>query len=114
MTQTGPEAAVESSAACENTAVARCLNAWERTYQAEKAKRKDDYDATEEAHKAYHDAMPPLSGYENIRDFIACIAHAMLINAIRDDQGSKLLYAAQVALGTVRRQGSDRSNLSGI
>jgi hypothetical protein len=48
--------------------------------------------------------MPPLSGYENIRDFIACVAHAMLIGAIQSEQGSKLLYAAQVALCTVRNQ----------
>jgi Na+/glutamate symporter len=92
------------SACCENTAVARCLNEWERVYKAEKAKRKDDYDATEEAEKAYRDAMPPLSGYENIRDFIACVAHAMIVGAIADNQASKLLYAAQVALSAVRCQ----------
>jgi hypothetical protein len=27
-------------------------------------------------------AMPPLSGQECLRDFIACITHAILINAI--------------------------------
>jgi hypothetical protein len=48
--------------------------------------------------------LPPLSGFENIRDFIACVAHAMLIGAIMDNLGTKLLYAAQIALTTVRRQ----------
>jgi hypothetical protein len=41
--------------------------------------------------------MPPLSGPENIRDFIACVAHAMLIGAILGPDGARLLYAAQVA-----------------
>ena len=48
--------------------------------------------------------MPQLSGYDNIRDFIACVVNAMLIGAIEDNQGTKLLYGAQVALATVRRQ----------
>jgi hypothetical protein len=103
-TTPAPAAAAESSPVSANPAVARCMNAWERAYKAEKAKRKSDFDASEEAEKAYRNAMPPLSGYENIRDFIACVAHAMLIGAIRDNQGTKLLYAAQVALTTVRRQ----------
>ncbi len=56
------------------------------------------------AEKAYLDAMPSLSGHENIRDFVACVTNAMLIGAITDNQGTKLLYAAQVALTTVRCQ----------
>jgi hypothetical protein len=89
-----------------NPALARCMNAWTLTYEKEKAKRKGDFDASLTAEKAYRDAMPPLSGYENIRDFIACVAHAMLIGAILDDKGTKLLYAAQVALSTLRCQPS--------
>ena len=48
--------------------------------------------------------MPTLDGFENIRDFIACTAQAMLLGAITESKGTKLLYAAQVALGTVRYQ----------
>ena len=48
--------------------------------------------------------MPPLIGYQNICDFIACTGYGMLIGAIKDDSGSKLLYAAQVALATVPAQ----------
>ncbi len=87
-----------------NPAVACCMEAWARVYKAEKAKHKSDFAASQVAEKAYRDAMPPLSGYDNIRDFIACVANAMLIGAISDNQGTKLLYAAQVALTTVRRQ----------
>jgi hypothetical protein len=41
--------------------------------------------------------MPPLSGHENIRDFIACVAQGILIEAISGSDGARLLYAAQVA-----------------
>ena len=94
------------SPAFANSAVARCMDAWTRAYNKEKAKGSIDYAASRKAEKAYHDLMPPLAGYENIRDFIACVANAMLIGAISDDQGTKLLYAAQVALSTLRRQPS--------
>jgi hypothetical protein len=105
-TATSLTQANESNPISANPAVARCMSAWTLTYEKEKAKRKGDFDASLTAEKAYREAMPPLSGYENIRDFIACVAHAMLIGAILDDKGSKLLYAAQVALSTLRRQPS--------
>jgi hypothetical protein len=103
-TTSAPTVAEGPDAVPENPAVARCMNALDRAYDAEFAKCKDEDDASEAAVKAYHDAMPRLAGYENIRDFIACVAHGMLIGAITDNQGTRLLYAAQVALTTVRRQ----------
>ncbi|MGB9409549.1 MAG: hypothetical protein WCA89_18590 [Terracidiphilus sp.] len=91
-------------AAATNPAVARCVCAWIRVNKAELAKGKSKYEASCAANRAYRDAMPPLSGDENIRDFIACVTHAMIADIIRDDSGSKLLYAAQVAHTTTRAQ----------
>jgi hypothetical protein len=48
--------------------------------------------------------MPPLSGYQSICDFIACVAHGMVIGAIGDTNGARLLHAAQVALTALRNQ----------
>jgi hypothetical protein len=48
--------------------------------------------------------MPPLAGYESIRDFIACAAHGILIDAIPQKRANQLLYAAQVALASLRYQ----------
>ena len=101
MTQSTP---IASSVVSSNPAVARCLSAWEPVYRAALAKGRYKVHAADDAAQLYRDAMPPLSGYENIRDFIACVANAMLIGAIADDKGTKLLYAAQIALTTVRRQ----------
>jgi hypothetical protein len=94
----------EPNPALANPTVAHCMSAWEHAYKTTLAKDKDSPLASYEASKAYREAMPPLSGYENIRDFIACTAHAMLIGALLGEQGTKLLYAAQVALCTVRSQ----------
>jgi hypothetical protein len=99
-----PSEAKEPIAASANPAVDRCMNAQKSAYHAEFAKCEDECDALEAAENAYREAMPPLSGYNNIRDFIACVVNAMLIGVIADNQGTKLLYGAQVALTTVRRQ----------
>jgi hypothetical protein len=92
-----PFEADEPIAAAANPAVARCLNAWASTNKAERAKGKSKCDASEEAGHAYLNAMPPLSGSENITDFIACVAHAMTAQIISPFMSTKLLYAAQVA-----------------
>jgi hypothetical protein len=96
------------SPACANAAVARCCEACSRLFHAELAEGEDKLFPAHDAAKAYRNAMPPLSGYENIRDFIACTAHGMIIGAIYEDQGSKLLYAAQVALATLHREPSPK------
>ena len=52
---------------------------------------------TRRANKAYCEAMPALSYAGNIRDFIACVGHGMLIGVFQPEEASRLLYAAQVA-----------------
>jgi hypothetical protein len=99
-----PVEADKTATVPENPAIARCLSALIRAYKEGKAKNQSDYESSDLAHRAYRKAMPRLSGYDNIRDFIACVAHGMLIGAIDGDDGTRLLYAAQVALGTVHRQ----------
>jgi broad specificity phosphatase PhoE len=92
----------ESTPIQENPAVARCYSEWQRVYRAEKDKGEFWTDAAKAANRAYRKVMPSLSGQENIRNFVACVAHGMLLGAIEGKDGTKLLYAAQVALSTVR------------
>jgi len=105
-TSTG-NAALGSGPAAINPAVARCWAAWQRAYKAETAReprKENQVWAACCGHRAYRNAMPPLCGSENIRDFIACIAHGMLIGAIQGADGARLLYAAQVAATADRSQ----------
>jgi len=98
-----------NSPALRNHAVAQCAAAWQRVYQAVLAKSKSDYAAEREAGKAFRHAMPLLCGYENICDFIACAGYGVLIGAIQEAAGSKLLYAAQVALSTINQKSKSQT-----
>ncbi len=87
--------------ALANTSVARCCEATTAAHRAAVARRQSDYQCTVAVREAYRTAMPPLSGADNIRDFIACVAHGMLIGVFTATDSTRLLYAAQVAGGMV-------------
>jgi hypothetical protein len=91
-----------SAGATTNAAIARCCEVWKLRYKAEKSKGEDEVFAAYYANQSFRDAMPALIGYEGIRDFIACVAYGMLIEAIQPQNGTQFLYAAQVALSTLR------------
>ena len=86
-----------------NTAVARCTTAWNQSYQHEFSRTRSEALAQHAARRAFSEAMPPLIGYDNIRDFIACCAQGVLLGAIDPARSAKLLYAAQVALRSYRQ-----------
>jgi hypothetical protein len=91
----------------QNEAVERCNRAWQRAYSKELANTKQgqtDYYAEKAGNKAYFRSLPPLSGYQNICDFIACIANGMAIEAIRPADCDRLLAAAKIAVGAVRSE----------
>ncbi len=88
----------------ENAAVARCYAAGVRARSAALASGMSTLAANRAANDAYRAAMPPLSGAGNIRDFIACVAHGMLLEAISSSNGASLLGAAQVAEDTFQKQ----------
>lgn len=87
-----------------NAAVLRCCAARESSLRESQARKRDSYDTDHFATYAYCDAMPDLSGQQNIRDFIACVAHGMVTGVIDAIEGPKFLYAAQVAIGALRRE----------
>jgi hypothetical protein len=92
-----PQPPNPSSPAAVNPAVARCCQAYARAVKVATEQGKSHSSTSSGAEKAYREVMPPLSGPSNIRDFVACVTHAMLINVIRGSEETRLLYAAQVA-----------------
>jgi hypothetical protein len=102
--QTSPVAAASEPSTSANLAVAHCCNAYACAHSAARARGKGQIFASLAGAEAYRNAMPLLSGYESIRDFIACTAHGLLIGAIDGVHGTRLLYAAQVALSSMRSQ----------
>jgi hypothetical protein len=93
-----------SSKPAEIPAIARCNDAWRRVYVTKLGKRSTKFEASQAAAEAYRQAMPPLVGHGNIRDFIGCVGNAILHHIIIEPEGTRLLYAAQVALSSVRLQ----------
>jgi hypothetical protein len=106
-------------------AIRRCCSAWQRAFKAymkrqakgdvpeestddqndeEEGRGYDHIFAAREAGVAYCNAMPMLAGREGIRDFIACAAHGILIDAIPSERTGQLLYAAQIALAVVQSE----------
>lgn len=96
-------------------AIKRCCDAWQRAFNKFLKEKNVSGDAANvfAAHRAapaYCQAMPPLAGYENICDFIACAAHGILLDAIPEKRANQLLYAAQVALATLNREQKARKS----
>jgi hypothetical protein len=90
------EESLKSGPAASNAAIAACCNAFLRTYRVVLAKG-SEFDATHAAIASYCAALPALTPADNIRDFIACVAHGLLLQIIEEARGARLLYAAQVA-----------------
>jgi hypothetical protein len=89
----------------ENYAVAECLRAWQITMDNERSKLDEDDnedDAEKEANEAFLAAMPPLSGYQNVCDFIACVTQAYMWDIIRHQQADHLFKAAKIAMSALR------------
>jgi len=81
-------------------AVQRCCEEWRRVYRSAYRGDHDEWRASDRAGDAFCAALPPLTSRQNCRDFIACIAYGIMIKAIAEKDGGKLLYAAQVALSS--------------
>lgn len=93
-----------------NPAVDRCAKAWERAYEnivtnaSRQDKSAEDMEdlAREEAELAFRNALPPLSGEDNIRDFIACVGYALVREILLPIVCTEYFNAAKVALSAAR------------
>jgi hypothetical protein len=91
------------------TAIRRCCAAWQRAFNAyvEQRGKGDGLDklfAAIDAGEAYCNAMPMLAGQDGVRDFLACVAHGILIGAIPHEKSSHLIAAARVTLAANQRE----------
>ena len=108
------DAVGKSNPSFANPAVAHCCKAWKKAFRATVDAGKSEVIAAFNAAEVYRAAMPPLSTRASCRDFIACVAQGILLGAISEKDGGKLLYAAQVALAAanVERNLPDASGLT--
>ena len=82
---------------------------WTRAYDLAQEKGQPAAKALRMAQVAYKLAMPRMESLPSIRAYIAAIAQGILHLEVFDGRdGSQLLYAAQVALGTLRQKGAKK------
>ena len=111
LTITVPAAAAEKP---QNQALDRCIAAWQRTFDLAfddpdnqslvPDNDNETYIAYRQAAIAFREAMPPLAGAENIRDFIACLAYAILRKIFSKDECEHLNSVAKLALALLRAE----------
>jgi len=87
-------------------ALRRCCAAWQRAFNAYMKDADPENSMGEHLGRQGRERGLPqrhalLAGYEGARDFVACVAHGILIGAIPENKAGQLLYAAQVALATI-------------
>jgi hypothetical protein len=92
-----PSQEAETCPALKDPVIGRCAGVWTAIFYATLDKTNSISDANRCANIAFRTASPPLSGYQNICDFIACVGYGVLLGAIKPDIGTKPLYGAQVA-----------------
>ncbi len=90
-----------SSASPQVVAIARCIMAKRYAYQYELAKGVNNKRAIRAGNLAFLRAMPPLSGFDNIRNFIGCVAHALVTGVLVPKEAVPLLAGAKAALHPV-------------
>lgn len=104
------ELAADPQPATVEDAVALCMETWVRAHQDALQSKRSPYEATEIASSAYLQALPRLSGTDNIRAFIACVAHGLAVGIVEGSRASRLLYAAQIARSAVKESGASRQS----
>jgi hypothetical protein len=82
-----------------------CINAWNRAHEQQaEHKGSSNWECEKAGNKAYLRAVPPLSGYKNICDFIDCINYASMIGVIAHTDAAHYLANAKVALSAIYHQ----------
>ncbi|HEY2859339.1 MAG TPA: hypothetical protein VGJ21_13050, partial [Terracidiphilus sp.] len=84
-------------------AVQHCLDAHNRACERDDARNDYTPESLRRCRFAWREAMPFLTNDPDAIDaFIACVTHGMILEIFTVAEGSKLLYAAQVAIGSRR------------
>jgi hypothetical protein len=89
-------------------ALAACKDAWSEAYAQAQEKGLPATKALRMAQVAYKLAMPKMDTLPGIRAAIAAIAQGIQLEVFDGRDGSQLLYAAQVALATLKVKGAKK------
>ncbi len=91
----------------DEKAINKCMRAWNYAYRKtfpDLAEDQSDWPAEKAANAAYLQATPPLIGYKNICEFIACINYASVTGIVTRREAAHYLDNAKVALSAIYHQ----------
>lgn len=86
-------------------AIASCMRSWNYAHKKRAGdKNPTSWECEKAGNKAYLRATPPLCGYQNICDFIACINYASMTGIVTHNDASHYLANAKLALSAIYHQ----------
>jgi hypothetical protein len=85
-------------------AVLNCRAAFVHAHKEQMAREKNGYLANKMASLAFRKTMPLLTSEGNIRGFMACVAHGILIEAIPSEDAPRLTAIARLAFASLTRE----------
>ena len=80
------------------SALIKCLKAYQTTLARSKAAGKTAYQAECDAIMAYKINMPSLDNIDQVKSYISCLVQGVTFSIFESRETGQLLYAAQVAL----------------
>ncbi len=89
-------------------AVEACTQAWSSAYAQALESNFPQDQALRMAAVAYKLQIPKMDGFLSIKSAFACITHGIALEVFEGNQGSQLLYAAQVAASIYYRKGGKK------
>ncbi len=93
-----------------NKAVHRCCQARNRALVECKGLKLGEWASAGIGAESYLASMPDLGTLEDIRDYAACINHAVALRIIRPSEAPPLLASARIVLDSIRTQGNLRDS----
>jgi hypothetical protein len=90
-------------------AIDHCKAEWQNAYDLAQSKGLAPAKALRMASVACKLAMPKMDNLPAIRAAIACVAQGITLEVFDGRDGSQLLYAAQVAMSTLKAKGAKRA-----
>jgi hypothetical protein len=90
-------------------ALDHCKAEWQNAYDLAQSKGLAPAKALRMASVAYKLAMPKMDSLPAIRAAIACVAQGITLEVFDGRDGSQLLYAAQVAMSTLKAKGAKKA-----
>ena len=87
-----------------NPAVKRCSKARLRALKESRKQKLDFMHTAMNLEVAYHGALPEIVDQQSISDFVACVTYGMVLGAVDNIDGPKLLYAARIATNLMPKE----------